>query len=203
MREELRKEHNEEKKRHAQDVDELRNDIQTEIDQARRNEEKSLSRIASLEGEVETLRIRSAGARENKERDVSELNELKALISNLRTELRDAELQLIEFNKTCEQEARDKINDVTIIYHDWEAKVSQAIEHNESVKSKLLKDKSELISICESENKRINEKVSSVLNKKDYMIGELKKQLVEYRKKNSHLQEELDIHRIRRLDAEK
>ena len=203
MREELKKEHNEEKKRHAQDVDELRNDIQTEIDQARRNEEKSLSRIASLEGEVETLRIRSAGARENKERDVSELNELKALISNLRTELRDAELQLIEFNKTCEQEARDKINDVTIIYHDWEAKVSQAIEHNESVKSKLLKDKSELISICDSENKRINEKVSSVLNKKDYMIGELKKQLVEYRKKNGHLQEELDIHRIRRLDAEK
>ena len=201
MREEIKNETLATKKLSAQMLDDMRLEVQHEIDTAAAAEEKAIGRLAALKGEVESLRIRSAGIRESKDNRQSELLELRGRVGGLRKELKEVEGLLVDTGRSLEQKSEAKREEATAMLRVWEDKVEQARVHLESTKERLQKEKKDVKAACEAEKVRINDKIEAVLGKKDSVVAELKRQLGEFKRRNAQLQEELDANRIRRLEG--
>lgn len=193
----------EESQRHAKvELDDLRLRVQSDIDLSAEMEEKAMSRVSILKADVETLRIRATGLRENKERRREEVTELRSRVITLRKDLKDVESSLSRASSDADRLAQATAEHLKGNIREWELRIDDAQQMLERERERLRAERHDVHTLCVDENNRIREKIATVENKKTHAIDLMKRQLNDFRKRNSHLQAELEAGRLKRLEME-
>jgi DNA repair exonuclease SbcCD ATPase subunit len=184
------------------ELDDLRLRIQSDLDLSAELEEKTMSRVSTLKAEVETLRIRAEGLKENKERRHEEVTELRSRVIALRKDLKDVESSLSRASSDADRLAQATSEHLKGSIREWELRVDDAQKVLERERERLREERNDVHRQCSDENNRIREKIAIVEDKKTHAIELMKRQLGDYRKRNSQLQAELETGRLKRLEME-
>ena len=182
------------------EIDDLRVQVEQRLDNIMVSEKRTIERVGQLKSEIDGLQRTLTNTQQLLEPKEKKLIEIKSNLSSLRLTLKDVEEEVIRVDNKLENDFEKMTRKNNKEIEKLKLKEKELIEKLSRQETMIANAKEDAKAEMSDELKRIRDKISALIAKKDLAEKDLKRQLAVIQQRTSEIQQQVDKKRESMFD---